>query len=148
MCDDREHLIGDVAKLVLQIMEKIFGVVGETYGGTITGGIAPKDDLRAFQRMRWSNDTPVWPDFLDMMPWLRNVQFVEHIESSPDGGGPAWTLFCEDPNELWSEMGAPMLFGPWTDSNTGLRQSWGLIIQLAGVVLRRRERVHRFQFAA
>lgn len=135
------------ALLKLQIIEKTFNTIAETYGGRITGGIAPMDDLRVIQRMRWSNGDAVWPDFLAMLPWLGLIQWVEHIEEGPDSTGPAWTLLCEDANELWSEiMPAPMLFGPWTDSNTALRTSWGLIRQLAGVISRRRERQARFQF--
>ena len=141
----------DGAQVLLQIMEMVFAIIGETYSAnaTPTGIIAPRNDLRALQRLRYTNDTPALPDFYEMHPWLRLVTWVEHIETSSDTGGSQWVMWADDPNELWSEMApAPMLFGPWQDSDTGLRRQWGLIQQLGGVISRRRERMVRFQLGA
>lgn len=147
----------DAAQVRLQIMEKLFKVIGETYStdAPISGVIAPKDDLRALQRMRWTDGQATLPDFYEMYPWLRPVEqggamkWVEHIQASGPGGGNQWVFWSDDPNELWCEGSpTPMLFGPWTDSNTGLRQSWAILVQEGGVIVRRRERGVRFEFAA
>ena len=141
----------DAAQVRLQIMEKAFKVIGETYSpdAQITGVVAPMDDLRALQRMRWSNDTPALPDFRAMHPWLNNVRWIEHIQASGPNGGNQWVLWSDDANELWAGLNpTPMLFGPWQDSNTGMRQAWGMIQQIEGVINRRRERMAVFEFAA
>jgi hypothetical protein len=141
----------DAAQVRLQIMEKMFKVIGETYStdAPITGVIAPKDDLRALQRMRWTDGQAVLPDFYVMYPWLAQVRWVEHIQASGPLGGNQWVFWSDDPSELWAEGSAtPMLFGPWQDSNTGLRQSWAILVQEGGVIVRRRERGVRFEFAA
>jgi hypothetical protein len=139
----------DGAQVQLQKMEKIFKIIGETYAADapITNVLAPRDDRRAFERMRWANDTPAWPGFVQMHPWLGQVRWAEHIETSGGLGGSQWVLASDDPSELWSDMGTPMLFGPWQDGNTGLRRSWAMLLQITGVILRRRERVVRFSFA-
>jgi hypothetical protein len=142
----------DDAQVMLQIMEVFFKTIGETYSADapITGVIAPAADRRAFERMRWpDSDLPAWPDFLKMHPWLNDVRWVEHIHASGPNGGNQWVLWSDDPIELWSELNpTPMLFGPWQDSNTGLRKSWAMIQQIGGVILRRRERMVRFEFPA
>jgi len=141
----------DAAQVRLQIMEKAFKTLGENYStdAQITGVVAPMDDLRALQRMRWTNDTPALPDFLRMHPWLANVRWVEHIQGAGPNGGNEWTMWSDDPNELWAGLNpTPMLFGPWQDSNSGMRQAWGMIQQIEGVILRRRERMAAFEFAA
>jgi hypothetical protein len=84
-----------------------------------------------------------------MYPWLAQVRWVEHIQASGPLGGNQWVFWSDDPSELWAEGSAtPMLFGPWQDSNTGLRQSWAILVQEGGVIVRRRERGVRFEFAA
>ncbi len=141
----------DAAMVRLQIMEKLFKVIGESYSpdAPITGVIAPKDDHRALQRMRWTDGQAVLPDFYEMFPWLRDVRWVEHIQASGPNGGNQWIFWSDDASELWAEGNAtPMLFGPWQDSNTGLRQSWAILAQEGGVIVRRRERGVRFEFAA
>lgn len=136
------------AQILLQIMEKCFKVIGESYAADapITGVIAPKEDLRYLQRLRWDNDTAALPDFMEMHSWLKNVRWIEHIEGSGPNSGSQWVFWSDDPNELWSELNpVPMLFGPWQDSNTGLRKSWAMLQQIGGVINRRRERVVKFE---
>lgn len=141
----------DAAQVRLQIMSKLFKIIGESYSidAPIDGVIAPMDDRRALERMRWTDGQAVFKDFVTMYPWLGNVQWVEHIQASGEGGGNQWIFWSDDPSELWCEGStSPMLFGPWQDSNTGLRQSWALLQQEGGVIVRRRERGVRFEFAA
>jgi hypothetical protein len=147
----------DTAQIYLQTMETFFKIIGESYSvdAPITGVIAPKRDLQALQRMRWTDGQAALPDFYEMHPWLRPAEqggamkWVEHIQASGPGGGNQWIFWSDDASELWAEGSpTPMLFGPWQDSNTGLRQSWGILQQEGGVIMRRRERMVRFEFAA
>lgn len=139
------------AQTLLQIMEKAFKVIGENYSADapITGIIAPADDRRYLEKLRWDNDTAAYGDFKTLHPWLNAVRWVEHIEASGHNSGSQWVFWSDDANELWSELNAtPMLFGPWTDSVTGMRRSWAKIQQIGGVISRRRERMVRYEQAA
>jgi hypothetical protein len=141
--------VADDALRLLQIINEIFMRLADSYGGTITTVVAPQNDLYALQRLRWPNGDAALPDYMVMFPWLRDVRWINGMDTAASTGGAMWIVMSDDANELWNELSpAPMLFGPFQESASGLRTSWAAITHIAGIVLRRRERLARFEFAA
>jgi hypothetical protein len=145
-------LVGDPdgALVKLQIIDHYFQRIASSYGGSISSIVAPRTDLYALQRMQYgasSEGDSAWPKFLEMIPWASQIKWVDGIETASSGSGPLWVAWSDDANELWSELTpTPMVFGPFTDGT--LRTSFALLTHIGGVILRRRERMARFEFDA
>jgi hypothetical protein len=141
----------DNAYLRLQIMELMFERAAKSYGGAITGVIAPQKDRYAMQRLRYgtgSEGAGFLDEALKGFAWLKDVRWIDGLETAASTGGALWQMWSGDDTELWSEMGAaPMMFGPFTDGG-GLRTSFVLLNHVGGVINRRPERIARFEFAA
>jgi hypothetical protein len=138
----------DVALVQLQILDLYFRRMTQTYGGQITGVIAPRTDLYGLQRLRYDGGEgqQALPFFLELFPWLRQVQWIDGIETASVDSGPVWIAWSDDASELWSEMEpTPMVFGPWSDQ---MRTSFAYLRHIGGVICRRHERIARFKFAA
>ena len=139
----------DEAMVLLQIMDHHFSRLAKSYGGMVTGVIAPKTDLYALQRMRYGvagEGVAFLPLAMAAFPWLAQVVWIDGLEGRSPTGGNIWQMWSDDSNELWTELSpTPALYGPWTD---GLRTSFALISHLGGVISRRPERMVRYQFSS